>query len=572
MTSPQRPLLYLCLVTIPVVLLIVSGSGCGDDGESTNGDSPDKLPPRTTLSDGGSFEVSWEGPQSPLPFQSLFELTLYVADSEDGTIREDLDIDFQARLKDLPVTTPTTPRIEASDDGAYLVEGLLLHVPRAWEFVITIDDGQAVETARFELEAVGRYQGDLPDDPTGTFSDHDLRHILTMSPAPAPPPDPTNAVADDDDAAHLGQFLFFDERFSADESVSCATCHIPDHGFSDPDVLSTGVGTTDRRSMPVLNSAYQRWTFWDGRTDSLWAQALQPIENPVEHGITRTRLARLIFEDDELNAAYESVFAPLPDLDDESRFPLDARPVDDDPEHEHHRAWMDMAEDDRQAIDEIFANFGKALAAYQRRLVRNDADFDRFVEALREGDEQGLDAISEEAREGLRIFVDDGNCVDCHTGPQMTNLEFHNLGLSARDWMPDPPDVGRSGGIEELLGSDFSAAGPHSDAPDSEAARLLDFLPEPGFDTDGAFKTPGLRNVAERAPFMHGGHLGSLEESIDFYSDLQEDPPVGLRDPLLQQLNLTGADTDALVAFMEALTGQPLAEDLTRAPEAPTRE
>ncbi len=568
---PFSSILYRASLPLVGACCLIALGACGDEERPENGTPPDELPPQTVLTDGDSFEVSWEGPEQPLPFQELFEIELYITDTASDEERDDLDVELRARLADSTVESPTVPRVSGGNSGQYSVEGLLLHVPQAWELLVNVDDGDQRETARFELQPVGRYEGELPPDPTGTFSDDDLRHILMMSPAPKPPPDPTNEVADDDDAAHLGQFLFFDERFSADGTIACASCHSPDHGFSDPQPLSTGIGTTGRRSMPALNAAYNRWTFWDGRTDSLWAQALQPIESPVEHAITRTRLAHLVYEDEELRQAYESVFSSLPDLSDDARFPLDARPVPDDPAHEHHQAWEAMSDADRQAIDRVFANFGKALAAYQRRLIRNDSDFDRFVAALRDGDDADLDILSDEAREGLRLFVDDANCVDCHGGHQMTNFEFHNLGLSPRNWMPDDPDRGRSAGLEGVIESDFTARGPFSDAPDSDAALLLDFLPEPAFATDGAFKTPGLRNVAERAPYMHGGHLATLEETIDFYSDLQEDPPVGLRDPLVQQLNLTRDEVSALVAFMEALSGDPLPSELTQAPDTPSR-
>ena len=221
-------------------------------------------------------------------------------------------------------------------------------------------------------------------------------------------------------------------------------------------------------------------------------------------------------------------------------------------------------------IDEIFANFGKALAAYQRRLVRNDAPFDEFVAALKEGGGDGLDALSDEAVQGLDLFVGKALCVDCHSGHQFTNFEFHNLGLAPRSWMSETPDVGRSAGLAMVAGSDFSANGPHSDAPDSEAAKILNYLREANFYSDGQFKTPGLRNVAERAPYMHGGHHGSLSENIEFYGDLQEDPDVGIRDPLLQQVNLDADEVDALVAFLESLTGAALPEELTVQPESPS--
>ncbi len=559
------------LVSLVIVATIAAlATGCGDDeDDQNNGDPPPDDDPRTVLSDGEHFAVSWDGPDSPLPFQELFELSVDIMEAESRDLVGNADAEFRLRVADTTEGMPTQLTVDTAGDGTFTLQGLFFHVPRTWELRVDIDDGELTDRASFEFEAVGLYEGELPDDPTGRFSERDLRHIFQMSPAPPPPPDPTNAVADDDDAAHLGQFLFFDERFSEDGTVACASCHVPDHGFSDPETLSQGMGETGRRSMPALNATYHRWYFWDGRTDSQWSQALGPLESEVEHGITRTRLAHLIYEDDELKDAFESVFSALPELSDSSRFPDDARPVVDDPEHEHHQAWMSMSSDDQHAINEIFANFGKAVAAYQRRLIRNEAPFDDFVAALRDGDEEGLEVLSEQAIEGLELFVGDAECVDCHGGHQFSNFEFHNLGLEPRSWMPDDPDAGRSEGLHTVIDSDFSAHGPHSDAPDGEMAQLLSFLPEPDFHTDGRFKTPGLRNIAERAPYMHGGHVGNLNEVVEFYSDLQEDPVIGIRDPLLQQVNLSNSEVEAVVAFMESLTGAPLPDELIEAPDSP---
>jgi cytochrome c peroxidase len=138
------------------------------------------------------------------------------------------------------------------------------------------------------------------------------------------PPDPSNKYADDPHAAVLGQRLFFDERFSANGKVSCATCHKPDLMFQDGIPLAKGVGTTNRRTMTLVGTAYSPWLFWDGRKDSQWAQALGSLESAVEHGGNRTFYAHLIVQ--HYRTDYEALFGPLPDL---SRFPRQAGPVDD---------------------------------------------------------------------------------------------------------------------------------------------------------------------------------------------------------------------------------------------------
>ena len=145
------------------------------------------------------------------------------------------------------------------------------------------------------------------------LSDGMRRALLRHSPLPPPPPDPTNRHADDPAAAHLGRFLFFDERLSGSGTVSCATCHDARRGFTDGLTLAEGVGTGRRHTPTLWNVAHHRWLTWDGRADSLWMQALDPIEDPVEMGGNRADVARLVLEDEALRAAYTDVFGALPD-------------------------------------------------------------------------------------------------------------------------------------------------------------------------------------------------------------------------------------------------------------------
>src|SRR5215813_5697133 len=128
------------------------------------------------------------------------------------------------------------------------------------------------------------------------WSDDELAILKTLwignlQPLPA---DPSNKYADNPKAAELGQKLFFDTRFSSNGQVACATCHIPDKLFQDGTPLAHGVGTTNRRTMTIIGTAYSPWFFWDGRKDSQWAQALGPMESAVEHGGNRTLYAHLI--------------------------------------------------------------------------------------------------------------------------------------------------------------------------------------------------------------------------------------------------------------------------------------
>src|SRR5688572_10119974 len=162
------------------------------------------------------------------------------------------------------------------------------------------------------------------------------------------PPDASNQYADDSRAATLGQNLFFDTRFSSDGKVSCATCHKPELGFQDGKPLAQGVGVTNRRTMTIIGTAYSPWLFWDGRKDSLWAQALGPMESPVEHGGDRTFYAHLIAE--FYAEEYMALFGPLPDLSD---LPRNAGPVADS---EAAASWEAMSPGEKEAVTRIYVN------------------------------------------------------------------------------------------------------------------------------------------------------------------------------------------------------------------------
>lgn len=396
----------------------------------------------------------------------------------------------------------------------------------------------------------------------------ELRKLRRLTPLPPPPPDPTNRVADDPRAARLGQWLFFDVRLSANGAVSCATCHDPARGFTDGKPVAETLGKGTRRTPSLWNVAYQRWFFWDGRADSLWSQALEPIENPLEMGSSRLAALHLVHGDAELRAAYEALFGALPELEQPTRFPSDARPVPDHGEHPHHVAWTSMTAADRDAADRAYANLGKAIAAYERRLVRGDAPFDRFAARVLAGEEPGPDDISPAARRGLALFLGRGSCTTCHNGPAFSDSEFHNTGVPPpAGGAPDDP--GRYGGIARLRASPFHAGGAFSDAPDGAAARRVASL-RGGSETWGEFKTPSLRNLADRAPFFHAGQLGSLAEVIGFYSTLEGAAGRSHhQERILEPLDLDPGEARDLEAFLATLEGAPPDPALLAAPVSP---
>jgi cytochrome c peroxidase len=379
-----------------------------------------------------------------------------------------------------------------------------------------------------------------------------------------PPADPTNRFATDPRAAALGQFLFFDKRLSPDGKFACATCHDPARAFTDGEPLARGRVPLARNTPTLLDAARTRWLFWDGRADSLWSQALVPLEAADEMGTSRCRVAHHVASDPELKRAYESLFGALPEL---TRVPLDAGPLGgaDDPRR---RAWLALAEADRTAVERVFANVGKALAAYERKLVSQGSAFDLFVSALRAGDPRATATYPEAAQRGLALFLGRANCRSCHVGPTFSDQEFHNIGVPARDGLV-APDPARHAGIEQLLRTPFNSRGLFSDERDGERASELGQLAATP-EVWAAWRTPSLRNVARTAPYMHQGQFATLRDVLEYYSTLKDSVPVGHHgEKVLAPLHLSASEVDELVAFLETLSDPPLPGELLRAPASP---
>jgi cytochrome c peroxidase len=193
----------------------------------------------------------------------------------------------------------------------------------------------------------------------------------------------------------LGRRLFFDPSLSSDGTVSCATCHLPDRAFASSDPVAIGVGkAVGRRNTPtIVNRAYGKFFFWDGRSPSLEDQALQPIENPLE----MANKLSVVLDTLRADANYREQFAA---------------------------AYPGGVTTD---------NLARALASFQRVILSGDSAADRF----QAGD---FSALSDEARQGMWIFESRGQCWRCHSGPNYTDESFHNTGVS---WGKKPLDLGR---------------------------------------------------------------------------------------------------------------------------------
>ena len=385
-----------------------------------------------------------------------------------------------------------------------------------------------------------------PQSPA-TWTDADLAALRSLSiDSLGPlPPDPSNAVADDPDAARLGHRLFFDTRLSANGTVSCATCHQPERRFTDGLVKGRGIGLSGRNTHSIVGSAYSPWLYWDGRKDSQWSQALSPLEDPAEHGGNRMQYVRFLSEDDEYRRAYEATFGPLPDFRDRERFPDAAAPSADPAAHS---AWEAMTDEDRRLVNSVFANLGKAIAAYERLLMPGPSRFDAYVRALSgEDDAAARGLLSDEEILGLQLFIDEARCIECHNGPLFTNHEFHNTGILS--FPGELPDRGRIDGVRKVLADPFNCLGEYSDDPGHDCAELT--YVRTGIELVGATRTPSLRNLGGTAPYAHKGQQQTLADVIDQYN----------RSPLAMighneaenPLKLSRRETKWLEAFLNTL-------------------
>lgn len=432
------------------------------------------------------------------------------------------------------------------------------------------------------------------------FSEEEWDIIKSLSPVPGPPPAATNRFADNPMAAALGQRFFFDPRFSgplvnqenfntneggngsagqagnaldgAVERVACATCHMPSTSFADSRTISENVSLgTDfgqRNAPTILNTAFNDFYNYDGLFDSQWAQALNPIENPDEHNFNRVGLALAILQNHQ--AEYEAVFGPLPNLNDAARFPQvpnppvfvgQGRPGDsaNDPTPGGALDTFDgMAPADQQLINEIFANFGKAVAAYERLLISRDSAFDRFVA----GENR---ALSADQKRGLKLFIVDSLCVTCHNGPNFTDNKFHNLGVKQAGAHVPSQDLGRFGAIPSLLASQFNGVGPFSDDTNAGAQKLAGLTQNSR--QLGQFKTPTLRNIDLTGSYFHTGFQSSLWDVVDFYNHGGDRSGFsGVQSVRINDLNMTETQVNDLVSFLRTLNGSPPPANLTTPP------
>lgn len=434
-------------------------------------------------------------------------------------------VDPEESLRPLGIAGFPLPAVAILDPRTMRAHRVLLD-PRAGEVEAAIESVQA------ELRGERPPVPPAPALVDGRFTADRWDLVQEMASGVRLPPSPSNAHADDPQAAALGARLFEDAALSP-EGVSCARCHEPSRAFTDGLPLGTGVAQVDRNTPTVLGAAAMRWQFWDGRADTLWAQALGPIENAREMASSRLFVAHRVAA--AYRAEYEAIFGPLPPLEDASRFPASGLPGEP--------AWEAMAPEDREAVTRVFVNVGKAIEAFERTLVVPEGRFEAYARG-------SFDALTSAERDGLAAYFRAG-CAQCHDGPLFSNGAFHPIAMPGAG---ASPDLGRLAAWAPLTTTPFRAQGPYADDPSSgDPLAGLEGFPE---RTRGAFRTPTLRAIAQTAPYGHAGTFETLRDVVLHYARIRmpRDPDprvVGLPDP-----HLVGFEerlVEPIVTFLRAL-------------------
>lgn len=355
--------------------------------------------------------------------------------------------------------------------------------------------------------------------PHPEFSDAAVQRILAHGPwPPLRTPDPSNRVSGSPAAIAFGAALFDDRRLSPAGTMACSDCHQPARAFTDGLARAIGRPPLDRNTPTLTNVGGQRWYGWDGGNDNLWAQSLRPLLDANEMAGSVGHLASTVRGADDLTRGYARAFARAPPLDDET----------------------------------LAVDVAKALAAYQETLVTRATPFDEFRAALARGDEAAAARYPAAARRGLAIFVGEGNCSFCHSGPNFSNGEFHDVGIPFFA-APGRVDPGRHQGIGDLRASRYNLLGPFNDDPQRTTATSTRHVALEHRNY-GEFKVPSLRNVARTAPYMHNGSLASLRDVVRHYSNLDENRLHADGERILKPLRLDKYSVDDLVAFLESLS------------------
>ena len=361
-----------------------------------------------------------------------------------------------------------------------------------------------------DAQVQGQVQGPGPIPKAGPLAaPKSLKQVGTPVAATLAAAPPDNAQTADKIA--LGEKLFFDGRLSVDGTVACSTCHDPAKAFTDGRPVSIGVkgGVGQRNAPTILNALYNKFQFWDGRVQSLEAQAALPITNPVEMGQPSVdAAAAAIASIPEYQQAFRRTFGRPPNGPD----------------------------------------LIKAIANYERTQFSFDSPFDHFIA----GDKT---AISASAQRGWVLFNGKARCNLCHALSDKTpdptyfiDQDFHNIGIGIirHDVVAEACRAEVQVNSGNVIDVDKAAIG-------STMSVLGRFLVTKKDSDIASFKTPSLRNVLMTAPYFHDGSQATLWDAMDHYNKGD-----GIKNPFLDQdiqpLALSEAEIDDVVAFMASLT------------------
>jgi len=385
------------------------------------------------------------------------------------------------------------------------------------------------------------YHGSTPSpesESTAQWTDTELKTIKSLSLANLKPSSNSgNKYTDNKEAIALGTQLFFDKRLSKDGNISCATCHKPATFFSDELTLAMGRDIGRRNTPSLHGAAYNDWFLWDGRKDSLWSQALAPLENPAEHDFSRTAITKLILSNNAYLETYTKVFGQPSDLA-HQELPNEAHPNGN---IQQIKAWKSFSNVQRKQINQLFANTGKAIAAYVTTLKPLESRFDKYAQNIN-SQTQEEELLKPDELRGLRLFINKkSGCIGCHSGPLLTNQSFHNIGTGGKG------DSGRAAAISRIQLDPFNCLGKYSDAAEDQCQELR-YMQRDRHQLWGNFKTPSLRNVANTPPYFHDGRYETLAAVIDHYTDTKA------AETHLPAIELTAEDKLDLVAFLKTLS------------------
>lgn len=322
--------------------------------------------------------------------------------------------------------------------------------------------------------------------------------IGPLGPVPVPPDNPVTQAK-----VELGKILFFDTRLSGDGTTSCNTCHTPSLGWGDGNPLSRGYPGTQhwRNSQTVLNSAYYAKLFWAGEATSLETQGNSAVVGNLAGNGDPMMIEERLRQVPDYVRRFREIFGQ----------------------------------------DPLYSDALKAISTFERVVpISQNVPFDNYMKGKRQ-------ALTPQAVKGMELFQGKANCIQCHNGPLFSDQDFHNLGVSQNpEFQTDPQRQIALRFQHFIRGVDEKLY--------RQADRDLGLYYTTKREEDkGRFRTPSLRELKYTGPYMHNGVFANLKEVVDFYD--RGGGEDSHKSPRIKPLNLTEEEKEALISFLESLSG-----------------